>query len=476
MSKRDGGIREPKPAEYIVTFSESGLATVRGPGVRWQTDVSMSVEDSGISLAFGTTLPSHLADLLDIAVAAYVADRLCARQMRTAPRQHSDGLWQRRITLRLPLRDPAAWSPQRCHRVETLLGFLTDDAWSLEFTAERPKLRLSEMQGSLFEDFPGGDATSGLLSGGLDSLAGLTAELAANPGREIVAFSAQTNRRIGTYQRDQVQALRSRFGGRLKHIQVMIRLKDRTRGAYDREEPSQRTRGFVFQLLGAVTAAIAGINSLHVYENGIGALNLPYSASQLGAQATRATNPITVRMASDLVSDVIGKSFRVRLPHQFATKAEMCAVFKDPCLRDLVPMTISCDNFPQRVPETPQCGICPSCLFTRQSLFSAGLRTADPSKRFRHDVYEMDAQAWKKRSYHLRVMTMQAAALTNAIRERDPWFALTYRYPILTHIAHQVDATETPRVSEALVSLLGRYSTEWLGFWSAVRSTQRVSA
>lgn len=468
MSKLRSRAQEPKPGEYVVTFSEAGLATVRGSGVAWQTDVSMSVEDQGLALAFGTTLPPLLADLLDIAVAAYVADRLCARRARSVPRQNAEELWQRRMTIRVPLRDPSVWTAERCRRVENLLAFLTDDAWTLQFTPERPKLRLSEMQGSLFQDLPTGDATSGLLSGGLDSLAGITTELARSPNRTVVAFSAQTNRRIGTYQREQVSALTSRFGNRVKHIQVMIRLKDRKRGEYDREEPSQRTRGFVFQLFGAVTAAIAGIDSLHVYENGVGALNLPYSASQLGAQATRATNPITVSMASDLVGEVTGAPFRVRLPHQFATKAEMCSVFADPSLRDLIRLTISCDNFPQRFRGTPQCGLCPSCLFTRQSLFSAGLRCADPSARFRHDVYRMDARTWPERSYHLRVMTMQAAAIAAAIKTSDPWSAIAYRYPILLDIARHLEIADVSNPSEQLLSLLSRYSNEWLTFWSAV--------
>ena len=77
----------------------------------------------------------------------------------------------------------------------------------------------------------------------------------------MVAFFRHTNRRIGTYQRQQVQALGTHFGARLRHIPVAITLKGRSRGAYDREEPSQRTRGFVFQVFGAVTAAVAEIKA-----------------------------------------------------------------------------------------------------------------------------------------------------------------------------------------------------------------------
>lgn len=467
---------QPTPGEYIVTFTEAGQATVRGPSGTRRTDVRMLVDDHGISLAFGTTLPSHLADVLDIAVAAYVADRLCVRRPRSSTRVLADELWQRRMTIRLPLRRPELWSLERRAQVEGLLGFLTDDSWCLEFTEEHPKRRLSETQGSLFQDIPLGDVTSGLLSGGLDSLAGLTAELRDHPARTVIAFSARTNRRIGWHQREQVLALTSIFGERVRHIPVTIRLKERKRGDYDGEESSQRTRGFVFQIFGAVTAAIANANSLQVYENGVGALNLPYSASQLGAQATRATNPLTVGRASHILSDVIGHPFRVGLPHQFNTKAEMCAVFHDARLRDLVRLTISCDNFPQRIPSKPQCGICPSCLYSRQSLFTAGLRDSDSSARFRHDIYNLNDSKRTERSYHLRVMTTQAATLVAAMLVPTPWAALVHRYPILRDIAHYGNAQHASSWPDEMLSLLNRYSHEWMAFWNVVRPRAAVVA
>src|SRR5689334_8400906 len=132
MSKHGYPVGGPKPAEYVVTFSEAGLATVRGPGVTRQADVSMALEDQGISLAFGVTLPPLLADLLDVAVAAYVADRLCTRRAPSAMLRNADALWQRRLTIRMPLREPSVWSADRVRNVEQLLGFLTDDAWTLQ--------------------------------------------------------------------------------------------------------------------------------------------------------------------------------------------------------------------------------------------------------------------------------------------------------------------------------------------------------
>ena len=284
----------------------------------------------------------------------------------------------------------------------------------------------------------------------------------------MIAFSARTNGRIGKYQRKQIHALRTLFGPRIVHVPVYIKLKDRQRGAYDHEDPSQRTRGFVFQIFGAVTAAVAGVDALHVYENGVGSLNLPYSSTQLGSQATRATNPLTLSLASDLLADVIGRPFRVMLPHQFETKAEMCSVFHDARTKSLIQLAISCDNFPQRVSGRPQCGVCPSCLLSRQSLFSAGLRSADPSDRFYHDIYSMGGADSIDRTYHFRVMSSQVASIAIACDAADPWRALVRRYPILLDVAESHASRTGYDSSDDIVSLYRRYCAEWSDFWAAI--------
>jgi hypothetical protein len=259
-------------------------------------------------------------------------------------------------------------------------------------------------------------------------------------------------------------------------VPVHIKFEKRSRGAYDHEDPSQRTRGFVFQVFGAVTAATAGLDVLHVYENGIGALNLPYSAAQLGSQATRATSPLTLALVSDLVTDVIGRRFRVLLPHQFETKAQMCSVFKDAQLSSLIQLAISCDNFPQRVADTPQCGVCPSCLLSRQSLFSAGLRTADPSSRFRHDIYSLSGAGSTRHSFPFRVMSSQAACIDIACGTEDPWTSLVHLYPMLL----QVEADHMRRTGQSqqhrLVALYRRYCVEWLSFWNEVHPLGKVAS
>ena len=129
MTSSGDSIPEPTPGEYTICFSETGNAAVHGSGVNRHGYVNTIVDDLGISMAFGKLLPAHLADLLDLAASAYVADRLCVRRPRDRKRSELDELWQRRLTVRVPLRDPDAWSGERRNKLEALLGFLTDDLW-----------------------------------------------------------------------------------------------------------------------------------------------------------------------------------------------------------------------------------------------------------------------------------------------------------------------------------------------------------
>lgn len=91
-------------------------------------------------------------------------------------------------------------------------------------------------------------------------------------------------------------------------------------------------------------------------------------------------------------------------------------------------------------------------------------------------MYDLKAENRTKRDYHLRVMTMQAATLAAATQTAAPWATLVYRYPILHEVAQQATARGYPDLRDDTLSLLDRYSREWLDFWSAVRPPSEVPA
>ncbi len=87
-----------------------------------------------------------------------------------------------------------------------------------------------------------------------------------------------------------------------------------------REEKSQRTRALVYLTLGVATALQAGTDTLWVYENGVGALNLPLDATQLGVDNYRGVHPRSLMMVEDLFCNGVRASSSNQesfpIPHQ----------------------------------------------------------------------------------------------------------------------------------------------------------------
>ena len=76
-------------------------------------------------------LPPVAADLLELAAMVYAADRLAPRP---SERERSDGSgWGRQLWLAGPVRNPSLWNSVT-EQLTGLLGWLTDDVWTIEFS------------------------------------------------------------------------------------------------------------------------------------------------------------------------------------------------------------------------------------------------------------------------------------------------------------------------------------------------------
>jgi len=129
------------------------------------------LNDVALSRVAGIALPPCLADLVDIAIAAYAADRLFLR-----PRVGQDFRapnWRRQMALELPLRCAELWERVDIrHEVSEVLEEFTGDQWRLIPRKHCGLRRISECETYLFgADLPKPIAVS-LFSGGLDSFAG----------------------------------------------------------------------------------------------------------------------------------------------------------------------------------------------------------------------------------------------------------------------------------------------------------------
>ena len=407
----------------------------------------VAVDDSRLFPVSDQRVSAQVADLFDLAVAVYSADRLSVRQGENSCYIH----------LEVPVRHPEVLGEASViEQLQEVLYWYTLDHWYFTFTKRTTPGRLVEQQMRLIPSDGSRVITEvALWSGGLDSLAGLCNRLVTDPTIQYVLFGTGANAYIGSLQQTVATAVRRRFpaAGHLPLVQVPLRLSDSSGLKRHRD---LRTRGFIFMLLGAACAYLQGQNTLHVYENGIGAINLPFRASEVGLDHARSVHPLSLLKMGHLVSLLLNTPFSFCNPFLFKTKAQMCQVFVDTDTTDLIAGTVTCDRRHRRKPM--QCGCCSSCLLRRQALATQGI---DDDTQY---VVPESRPARPGDGLHLRAMLHQVAALRSSLAAPDPWYRVTKRHPSLWDSAEEVASYEGISVKAAidkLLQLYRRYVEEW---------------
>ena len=425
-----------------------------------------------LSYAFGVQLPSRMADLLDVTMAVYAADRRSPRDFK------KENTGQRGIHIRLAVREPELWaSDEISERLRELLSWLSEDVWSFEFVRRESIPSPAESVRFLFPSPTERCAEVSLFSGGLDSLAGLAARALEEPDRCHVLVSGYTNHRLAHHQRVQVRGIREAWhdglcrgkAREIRHVAVPFGIH-KPEGHH--EEKSQRARALVFLTLGVVAALQAGTDTLQVYENGIGALNLPLNETQLGVDNYRGVHPRSLIMTRKLFELVLERTIRIWNPFLLTTKAEMCKALQPAGLVHLVRETVSCDGFAQRVAKTSQCGYCTSCVLRRQSLYSSGLGDYDPSAEYRRDVLNRQSSLTLRQIYGLEAMCDQVEKLARCLSSDAPWSALAAAFPHLAKIRADLvvnDGMNPEDVVARLIRIYRAYVQEWERFPASYR-------
>jgi len=393
------------------------------------------LDGSAVIRRFARELPAVAADLMEIATTVYVVDQLVARPGKQELNTGSS--WGRDLRVEIPVREPQAWNGH-ADRLAELLAWLTDDSWDLEFTQLGDGTGpLDAPQGFLFDTVPD-RAAPVLFSGGLDSAAGLADLLTS---ADAVAVSVDTNNWMQHVQQRVLRELNTAPRG----VCVPVRYRVSMRGQKRPAESTQRSRGLLFLAAGIATAWTLRQDRLQVFENGIGAINLPYLRSQFGSQASKAMHPRTLRMAQELAAVISGRPFRIDAPGMTSTKAQL--ILKAPADADhALARTVSCDTgFSARVPCHAPCGTCPSCLLRRQALHSADKDGLDAEASYRtsspEDSFEFQAMLW------------QVARLRTCLEQPDPWRTLVSEYAELLDTA--------PLTPAEVISLYRSYVQEW---------------
>jgi hypothetical protein len=439
-------VREGEERTYAFEFAPVAerAATARlvcsaEPGA--ERPFGVSLDDTELARLALAAVPPAAADLLDLAVAVYAADRL-------APYHLSRGY--RRVRVRLPLRDPDSF--EAAHDVlEELLEWTTGSHWTFAFPRRTAPLRVAERASAL--PFPRSPVEVALWSGGLDALAGLDARVRQDADTRFVLVGVGGSDVMLGRQRTVYDALGGDSARRASLARLPIHLSGLA--GYPKNKLS-RARGVVYALAGAATAVVHGATALAVYENGVGALNLPYTRAEVGLDHSRSVHPLTLRLVSRFVSAVLGDPFRVHNPFLYSTKAEMLAGLAADGGSGLVAVTSSCDSPHRREPV--QCGYCSSCVLRRQSLAAAGLPDDTP-----YVVPHGEPPVGDTRAY-VRLASAQAERLGALASSCDPWEALAREHPVLDDVVDRCAEGEglgPDAMRDRLIHLLSRHSTDW---------------
>lgn len=434
----------------VVDFRDGAtLRDVTGrSALAWGLDCNLSGRKAVSRL--GAQLPDEAADLLAIAAAVHIADRVVRRPGR---REDPYGLHRgRRLTVHVPVRLPKLWQTKPVRgALDDLLAWLTADSWSLHFSdgsTQRPPFQDGRM--FLFDALPADPMSVVLFSGGLDSTAGVAAALKSSPLSAVVAVSVATNSRMAAVQDAVLEHLRSSADADVRLVPASFRFQMRRKTL----ESTQRSRGLLFLAAGVATAWTCRQSELQVFENGLGAHNLPYLRSQVGPQATRSVHPATLALMGRLATAVSGCPFAVVNPYQHRTKAELVAGAPDSqgaALR----ASVSCDSgFASRSPLGRLCGHCTSCLLRRQSLLAADRSDVDTDDAYRHDLRGPDGAVG---AVELDAMLWQVGRLRDCLSATDPWRRLVDDFPELVH----APGTDRMLVQQQLIDLYLRYCAEW---------------
>lgn len=444
-----------KANAYAYEVGPMGHIRERTADAGWRIAGSTYLDGVQTSLIWPGPFARSSRDLLRVAAAVLYADRLSLRRRPGSKETLQELQWQRDIELRIAVENPARWSTA-AGTLETLLGSMTDDRWSFRFDDAHS----ASVQLPLFpvENGPIGEVA--LFSGGLDSIAGMYARNSRAQGT-FVAVSACGNDVRGRAQREALATLRD-LGVRAAWVKFAHQLRGTRRGRWAMEA-SQRSRGLLFLAMGAVVASALGAEKVHVYETGVGCINLPLSPAQVASQGTRAMHPRTLADAEALFSLVLDDPVRIVAPFFFQTKGELCRE-TGLALERLAAVAMSCDEGEGHKPDAMgHCGVCTSCIFRRVALRSAApevdkTRYRDVPTR-RHGEYEL-------LTFEHHATQLSACARFEDLLELDPDIRFALRAPV----ERRLTEAET---KQELLAMYSRYSRELRSFFSSARPKLR---
>lgn len=324
--------------------------------------------------------PELSKDLIEVACAIFLADRVQPRSRDTLASRH--------ISLRLPVRQPKAWKPVASH-LERALSILSDDVFEIDFYHSRSgagcfppddemKLR-TRPQTSKRNSERTSIQRVALFSGGLDSTVGAAYLARRRETTAYVTYYVKDIQRIQTLLNDTYKI----YGKGEQPLHIQFYIKPKREFAAKLKEHSRRSRSFLFVSLAIAAAHAVNALEVSVCENGVIALNLPFVPAMI---PTRHAHSAFLQTMECVARELFKNEFRVVNPFELRTKGEMTEFLRDH--PRLALQSVSCWNqqWSGRGANYGKghCGYCVPCLVRRVSLHTAGISI--PKSHFDLDV------------------------------------------------------------------------------------------
>lgn len=382
-------------------------------------------------------LPSHRClDLLRIAAGIYAVDRISKRKKR---RDNEDGI--RQLHLTFDVHDAEFWMQSAIKQlVVEILSFLTDDDWLFDFRQSQRALGDLGYQDFLGLPRPFQPRHAALYSGGLDSAAGLANRLLEGANDFLLVTVGHQS---GLHHRVEKQL--KGLSGLLKvcpgvtvnvlHSTLTTSLEGGKSKRMRQQERTQRSRAFLFCAATTIAAKAYNLELMEMFENGVGAINLPLMTGMFGGgRSTRSAHPTFLHLMSELSTRVTEKPMCFVLPFEAKTKAEMLQNLKDSAgLAMWAQESRSCVHTSLRQVGKTHCGRCPACIERRQAFASAGIEenldiyqtnvlTESLNDEDEADylyLYQLEAMKCLEGAESVRRRTTNYLRLTDVPREHD---------------------------------------------------------
>jgi hypothetical protein len=204
----------------------------------------------------------------------------------------------------------------------------------------------------------------------------------ARRGDKLVLVSHRPVSTLSARQKALFGKLEKEFPLQLLHVPVWINKAENFN-----QEPTQRTRSFLYAALGTVVGASVQAGGVRFFENGVVSLNLPVAGEVVRSRASRTTHPLALHMLGELCTEVVERDFAVDNPYLYKTKTEVLESLKTHRAEHLIGHTCSCAHMMFKPKAQQHCGSCSQCIDRRFAIVATGLQAQDPQTDYEIDVF-----------------------------------------------------------------------------------------